>query len=488
MYLDGETGQIFSGWSNEQTASTRRALYLGPLGIFLKGAQLSALSNLERIPRSRISYQLGASYIAGFESFAKPPAADLLKLVEQKDRFLIYLNHHCVPYREEAFNRVFDISKMHPEFGAVHSGGCSGSHSETKMPNFEQIYRGVSRDEANRKLFQKYKFVMCMESHPIEGYLTEKLVNAFLGFAVPVYFGGQATKNIFQKDSFIFYDVSNPETALSEILYLSQNKTAYLEKLMTPALMTKATEDFLWNKGGMKAAVATAMILSMMEPEPQFQIHAVAVLPSTSSNDTALYSFVESANSVGQVNYAKVVSAVSATVTSQSDLKSIQKPWLLKPKMANKVLSSESVKIGDVVILVFNEMNFIGSASVLARIAREADVMVFCEAESEGPISHSALMTGSEDHSVYALLDRRSSDILVVKKSEKALELLQEWHSSSEEATNERSVDTILSMLTKKKKYPCWRKPYGDGWNDQNITWWELTRPGDYGAVFGKRQ
>jgi hypothetical protein len=53
-----------------------------------------------------------------------------------------------------------------------------------------------SRDEVRRsklntvEVNRRFKFVVCFENSDIEGYLTEKLMNAYLARSVPVYFGG----------------------------------------------------------------------------------------------------------------------------------------------------------------------------------------------------------------------------------------------------------------------------------------------------------
>lgn len=56
--------------------------------------------------------------------------------------------------------------------------------------------RQRSRDEVKRaalssvEVNRRFKFVVCFENTDLEGYMTEKLMNAYLARSVPVYFGG----------------------------------------------------------------------------------------------------------------------------------------------------------------------------------------------------------------------------------------------------------------------------------------------------------
>ena len=76
-----------------------------------------------------------------------------------------------------------------------------------------------------------------MENTVTEGYLTEKIFLAYLGGCVPIYWGSHEVFQIFHPDSFIFYDIHNPEWALSELTLLSSNVSAYQAKVHSPILV-----------------------------------------------------------------------------------------------------------------------------------------------------------------------------------------------------------------------------------------------------------
>jgi hypothetical protein len=65
-----------------------------------------------------------------------------------------------------------------------------------------------------------------MENIYRDGYVTEKIVIAFLGGCIPIYFGSQNVFDVFHKNAFIYYDVENPESVgieTSRILGKLQN-------------------------------------------------------------------------------------------------------------------------------------------------------------------------------------------------------------------------------------------------------------------------
>jgi hypothetical protein len=69
------------------------------------------------------------------------------------------------------------------------------------------------------------------------GYISEKLLLAFLGGCLPIYYGTREVFDIFHPQSFVFYDKNNPLPAMEEIRYLEANATAYQERLESPILL-----------------------------------------------------------------------------------------------------------------------------------------------------------------------------------------------------------------------------------------------------------
>ena len=147
--------------------------------------------------------------------------------------FLLYLASHCVMERERAFHQL-------AQFGTVHYGGsCKGQKVNRQVPvnaSIAPFQRQKGEWANNRELFLDYRFALVMENSYQEGYITEKIINAFLGGAVPIYYGTREIFDIFNRDAFVFYDLQHPEEALKKISYLEANRSAYLEVLQAPIL------------------------------------------------------------------------------------------------------------------------------------------------------------------------------------------------------------------------------------------------------------
>jgi hypothetical protein len=146
------------------------------------------------------------------------------------EHFLIYANSHCVAFREEAFRRLSRI-------GAVHYGGaCSGGLAGGGRAVLSEEVRGNWQWQKNPGLFRRYRFALAMEIQAADGYITEKILMAFLSGSVPIYYGTTEVFELFNPRAFVFYDIHSPQAALDRVAYLEGNRTAYLEVLREPVL------------------------------------------------------------------------------------------------------------------------------------------------------------------------------------------------------------------------------------------------------------
>jgi hypothetical protein len=75
-----------------------------------------------------------------------------------------------------------------------------------------------------------------MENTYTHGYITEKLLYAFVGGSIPIYYGTKEVFQVFNKAAFIYYDIKRPQSALDRLAYLEANRTAYAEVLSEPIL------------------------------------------------------------------------------------------------------------------------------------------------------------------------------------------------------------------------------------------------------------
>lgn len=153
-----------------------------------------------------------------------------------KELYLLYVSSHCALHRDEAFVKLASI-------GLVHYGGaCKGNlvdegkidHSNiTKAP----VNAGPKNEwSSNLRLYGKYRFGLVMESAAAPGYISEKIINAWLGGTVPIYYGSTEVFDLFNPAAFVFYDLDHPERALTQVAALEANPALYEKMLQEPIL------------------------------------------------------------------------------------------------------------------------------------------------------------------------------------------------------------------------------------------------------------
>jgi hypothetical protein len=151
---------------------------------------------------------------------------------------IAYLAGHCVPFRQRAAARLSDVVPVHySPFGCKVESNNSATNSSTPRTMPGPTFEAQGTFAKNFVIFHDYKYCMVMENKAYPGYITEKIVNAFLGGCLPIYYGTTEIFDIFNKDSFIFYDIHNPQPALDLIQRLEDDPAEYHRMLQeTPIL------------------------------------------------------------------------------------------------------------------------------------------------------------------------------------------------------------------------------------------------------------
>jgi hypothetical protein len=154
------------------------------------------------------------------------------RAVNTKERFLIYAVSNCVVFRELAF---VALSRIGP---VEYAGRCRGSRAKTGAVNATRAPGSDSNRGwgDNHKFFHSYRFALVMENRKENGYITEKIVNAFLAGAIPIYYGSEEVLDIFNENAFIYVDINDSQPGLDRIAYLESNRTAYDEMFHHPIL------------------------------------------------------------------------------------------------------------------------------------------------------------------------------------------------------------------------------------------------------------
>jgi len=82
-----------------------------------------------------------------------------------------------------------------------------------------------------------------MENTNTPGYVSEKILNAFLGGCIPIYYGTTEIFRMFNRNAFVYYDISDPGPALAQIQHLETNRSAYDEILYNEPILADGTNS-----------------------------------------------------------------------------------------------------------------------------------------------------------------------------------------------------------------------------------------------------
>lgn len=75
-----------------------------------------------------------------------------------------------------------------------------------------------------------------MEHINQRGYTTEKILLAFLGGCIPIYYGSEEIFDIFNSKAFVYYNITHPHLTVEYIKKIEQNLSMYEEMSNEPIL------------------------------------------------------------------------------------------------------------------------------------------------------------------------------------------------------------------------------------------------------------
>ena len=156
-----------------------------------------------------------------------------------RSHFLVYAHQDCQPHRERAYDSLVDLAVSMNKEKPDALGACHGKHPETFKKSFPgAMDRGAHKNtdaHSNIVYFGDYRFVLCMENTFAEGYITEKILNAYAAGTIPIYYGGgRQIFEVFNPRSFIYFDIHRPQAALNLIKRLELDNRAYMSMLAQP--------------------------------------------------------------------------------------------------------------------------------------------------------------------------------------------------------------------------------------------------------------
>ena len=107
-----------------------------------------------------------------------------------------------------------------------------------ERPTSNKMPRNIFEDAVS--VYQPYQFVIASENAIVPGYITEKIFNAFLAGAIPIYYGTNHIEKYFNKDSFInANNFSSRKELIQYILRVADDKNLLTKYLSTPPCTEK---------------------------------------------------------------------------------------------------------------------------------------------------------------------------------------------------------------------------------------------------------
>ena len=86
-----------------------------------------------------------------------------------------------------------------------------------------------------------YKFTLAFENSSMSGYTTEKILEAFAGDTIPVYFGSPRIKEEFNPESFIdASSFASFDEVVEEIKKIDNDDALYLKMMKAPAVLPES--------------------------------------------------------------------------------------------------------------------------------------------------------------------------------------------------------------------------------------------------------
>lgn len=148
------------------------------------------------------------------------------RLISNNRPFLLaYCSSNPVFLREQLFNKF--VEKTGGD--SCHAlGNCYGG----KYPEMHKKIKGTWESTDLIDAYKNYKFVFAIENKKVEGYVTEKIMNAFHAGCIPIFWGSSNVNELFNSKAFI--NVSDFETlndCVNHVCSLSDSKiNAMLEQ------------------------------------------------------------------------------------------------------------------------------------------------------------------------------------------------------------------------------------------------------------------
>ena len=157
--------------------------------------------------------------------------------IRPKPKFCAFMYKHEVAFRNNLFRKV---SKYKPVDAL---GVCMNPKIRDVKQTDRQLYNAkMTFYDSSVVKYQPYRFVICCENKRVKGYCTEKIINARLAHAVPIYLGDPDVSKLFNPRAFV--DASKPGF-MRQIMELDKNKAKFEAMVRAPWFKNNALPPWM---------------------------------------------------------------------------------------------------------------------------------------------------------------------------------------------------------------------------------------------------
>ena len=162
---------------------------------------------------------------ANEKNLIKPPSYDAHAILKTKKRFCAFMYRYDLDFRVQLFDDI-NAYKRVDALGKSRNDNFKTSTSDRGSASY--LDNAVAS-------YQPFKFVICCENQRAPGYVTEKIINAMLANAIPIYFGAPDVADHFNPKSFINMGAfPSRKEAIRFIQQVDENDELYCSMLSQP--------------------------------------------------------------------------------------------------------------------------------------------------------------------------------------------------------------------------------------------------------------
>jgi hypothetical protein len=153
----------------------------------------------------------------------------------ERPNLAAYIATHSPPHRDEFFKELRALDST------VDGLGRANHTKDVELPPRETWWELSD-------VYKTYKFGFAMENKSEHGYITEKIMNVYLGGAIPLFWGTPVVKQIFNPESFVYLnDFSSLKEAAKYVYDLSKDESKLKAMREAPIFIENSPYEKYWN-------------------------------------------------------------------------------------------------------------------------------------------------------------------------------------------------------------------------------------------------